>query len=106
MSQKLRFRAQILAGKGRKRDRGIVHYGCDCNLEFSGAGDFESYDEAVSVATGDGARTLYLCPLGVGIPAEPTAVPENWLYMAKHANTESARAWWRKKCGITIEMEN
>jgi hypothetical protein len=31
---------------------------------------------------------------------EPAPVPENWLWMAKHANTETARAWWCKKCGI------
>jgi hypothetical protein len=37
--------------------------------------------------------------------AEPAQIPKNWLYMAKHANTKTARAWWRKKCGI-IETEN
>lgn len=36
----------------------------------------------------------------VAIPAE---IPKNWFYMAKHANTKSARAWWRKKCGMPEE---
>lgn len=39
------------------------------------------------------------------IEPEPAPIPENWLYMAKHANSPSARAWWRKKCGI-IDQEN
>jgi hypothetical protein len=38
-------------------------------------------------------------------PAESAVIPRNWLWMAKHANTKTARAWWRKKCGI-IETEN
>lgn len=25
-------------------------------------------------------------------------VPDNWLYMAEHANTASARAWWKGHC--------
>jgi hypothetical protein len=39
----------------------------------------------------------------IEVPAEPAPIPENWLHMAKHAATETARAWWRKKCGITEE---
>ncbi|TQF03919.1 hypothetical protein E6W39_18885 [Kitasatospora acidiphila] len=29
-----------------------------------------------------------------------TEIPSNWLYMAENAATETARAWWRKKCGL------
>lgn len=32
-------------------------------------------------------------------------IPENWLYMAQHANTESARNWWADYCGRWLRGE-
>lgn len=91
MSDALRFRAQILRGA---IPRGIVHYGCDCNLKISGVGEFERYTAAL-VAAGEDGRRVTTCQ-----KSKPIEIPENWLYMAKHAGSETARAYWRKKCGM------
>lgn len=96
MSQSLRFRAQIIRGAV---PRGIVHYGCDCNLKISGVGEFPNYAGAL-LAAHESGRPVQTCDKGETIP-----IPENWIYMAKHAGSESARAFWRKKCGI-IETES
>jgi hypothetical protein len=96
MSQTLRFRAQIIRGAV---PRGIVHYGCDCNLKISGVGEFPTYPGALVAAYVPG-NIVRACPKGEAIGA-----PENWLYMAQNAASEPARAYWRKKCGI-IETES
>jgi hypothetical protein len=97
MSKKLQFRAQVLKGAV---SRGVVHYGCDCNLKISGVGDFNRLPAALLAAAVPGKTTQY-CPKG-----ETVEIPANWLYMAKKAKTETARAYWRKKCGIITETEN
>lgn len=89
MSQSLLFRAQII------RKGGFVHYGCGCNLKISGVGEFPTYAGALVAAHVLG-KVVQACPKG-----EAIEVPENWLYMAKHAGSEPARAYWRKKCGMT-----
>ncbi|TQF03917.1 hypothetical protein E6W39_18870 [Kitasatospora acidiphila] len=89
-----RYRAQIIRGAVA---RGVVHYGCDCNLKISGVGEHERLPAALLAAAIPGKVTQY-CPQG-----ETIEIPENWLYMAKHASTPTARAWWRKKCGISEE---
>ncbi|WP_157536542.1 hypothetical protein [Kitasatospora mediocidica] len=96
MSQALQFRAQIIRGAV---PRGVVHYGCDCNLKISGVGEFPRYAAALVAAAAAGNQ-VQACQ-----KSDPIKVPENWLYMAMHARSEMARAYWRKKCEI-IETES
>lgn len=96
------YRAQVEHKTKAKQvisSRGLIHYGCQCKMGIFGIGEFERYAAAL-VAAGSTGLLVETCP-----KSDPIEIPENWLYMAKHAGTETARAYWRKKCGI-IETES